>query len=777
MNYKKFIIFSISFCLVFFGNVIYTLSCGPIPDPYDYYVSFYNPHTKGTGYEPFYYTALTNFYDDPTPSEETANVIDWQQYTGREVNEKDIREFIYTYTPGQFSAVANGGKALPDSVMQNTFTQFLLQEGHRDAARYLLFAKSCEPAVLNVDPWSAPDRNIPLLENLYQEGEQLYVKTKDKHIRDRYAFQLIRLRHYSKQYQEAVASFDKLFAGKANGVLVYYKALALKAGALFHLGDSVQSAYLFSRVFEKAPSLRISCFISLNWTNTKPEQVYSLCQDSHEKAVVATVFNFANPEPNVEGLRQVYALDPASPALNVLLGREINKLEDDYFSPYLGNSEAIGGIVSMHDYTPEEKNKMSAAVGALQSTVDSILREGRLQDPDLWRVASAYLSYIRKDYPGATTRLLAVKTTDPAIKDQWEIIHLLVDINQQKDIDSVLETRLLKAFEWLDSKLPASPPVNTEYGWGNPDKSFFFRKTYRNLLFAVLAPRYHRQGDLIKEVLIRGRCDSLNSNDYFVSGETAISQIGDDMKPPELIQLHDFLRQPVKTPYEAYLAGFFPKSINLEQVIGRSYLRVYDFSHARNWFKRAPVSTLAVSYQVFREQLQDFGEDTAAQYYNQPITELAFCDRMLELQEQMKRAMVAPKVYYDYATALFSLSYYGRTWFFMKDYRPSTKWYTPQCDRDAFEKQYFGCYEAESYYLKAAQASTDKEFKARCAFMASRCSQKHTAPDDPNKYISALVHNRYFPLLTDNYGQTKFYQQVYPQCSYLRDYIKSTRKQ
>lgn len=775
MNCKKFVVFLISFCTVFFGNVIYTLSCGPTPDPYDYYVSFFSPYTKGSGYEPFYYTALTNFFGDPTPSEETANVADWQNYAGKEVTVKDIRECIYTYPKEQLSAIAEGSTVLPDSVKKNTFAQFLGKEKNREAARYLLFAKSCEPAVTREDPWTAPQRNNVLMEALFKEGQELHDKVRDKDIRDRYSFQLIRLQHYSRQYKEAVASFDQLFGEKEKSSLVYYKALALKAGGLYHLEDSVQSAYLFSRVFEKAPSLRLSCFTSLMWTNASREQVYPLCKDNHEKAMVAAIYGFTNAEPDVTAIRRVYAFDPASPALNILLGREINKLEDAYFSPLLGEGQT--DMVGIREGSPGEKSRMLAKLNELQTVTDSLVEKGKLKDVDLWRVSSAYLSYIRKDYPAAAQQLAAVHTKDPEVKDQWEIVNLLVNINQQKTIDSTFEARLLPSLKWFDTKTAGIGNYWNRAWDGSDDKRFAFGKIYRNLLFAILAPRYHRQGDLVKESLIRGRCDLLNMNDFFVSGQTSLDQINNDMKPATLIRLKEFLHQPGKTPYESYLARFLPDNINLDQAIGVSYVRIHDFSNARDWFKKAGDGALEVSYQVFHEQLQDFGEDTAVASYTKPITQLQFCERMLQLQEKMKTTPVPAKVYYDYATALFSISYYGRTWYFVKGYRPSTLWYSPDCDKDAFEKQYFGCYAAESYYVKAAQASTDKEFKARCAFMAARCSQKRTANrEERNKYIHAWINNRYFPLLAGSYGETKFYRQAYNQCSYLRDYVKSTRK-
>ncbi|NLR81843.1 hypothetical protein [Chitinophaga eiseniae] len=773
MNYKKSLVFLTSFCIAFFGNIIYTLSCGGEEDPYDYYVSFFNPTIKGEGYEPFYYTSLTTFYSDPTPSEETANVADWQGYTGSKVTVKDIRECIYTYSQEQLSIIANGSNLLPDSVKQNTFTQFLLKEKNREAARYLLFAKTCEPAVINADPWSVPERNTVLLGNLYKEGEELYNKTRDKDIRDRYAFQLIRLQHYSKEYAAAATSFDKLFGGKEASSLVYYKALSLKAGALLRMKDSVQGAYLFSRVFEKAPSLRIPSFTGLMWANTTARDVYPLCKDNHEKGTVAAVYGLANADFSLAGLREVYAFDPASPTMTILLGRELNKLEQGYLSPYL-EQIASNGMVSMRDYAVEERGKMLIQLKALQQVVDSLIDKGKLRDMDLWRISSAYLSYMGKDYAGAKARLDAVKAKDADTRDQWEIINLLVNINQQKTIDSTFESKLLASFKWLDSKTPES--ASTDGWWGNTGKPAFFRKTYRNLLFAVLAPRYHQQGDLVKEALIRGRCDSLH-NGYGVSGETAVAQITDDMNTAALIRLNDFLRQPVKTPYETYLVRFFPKEINMSERIGISYMRVHDFSHARDWFKKTPASAMAASYQAFREQLQDFGEDTAIRTYNKPINQLQFCERMVQLEGKMKTTPVSSSVYYDYASALFSISYYGKTWFFVKDYRPSTDWYTSAYDKDPFTKQYFGCYAAESYYLKAAQASTDREFRARCAFMAARCSQKHTAENnDSDKYLSALIRNRYFPLLATNFADTKFYQQVYGQCSYLRDYVKVTKK-
>lgn len=770
MNYKKFTAFLISICVMLFGNVIYTLSCGPDMDPYDYYVSFFNPYPSGQGYEPFYYSSLTGFYDDPTPSEAVANTGDWQQFTGSQVTAPDIREYIYTYTHEQMSAIALKSKAaLPDSVRRNTFVQFLLADKNQEAARYLLFAKSCEPNVSQSDRWSAPAFDTAAMATLAAEGQELYNKTKNRDIRDRYAFQLIRLKHYMKKYPEAVAAFDELLERKPAPSLVYYKALALKAGALQHMKDTVQSAYLFTKVFDKAPSLRQSTFTSLMWSNTPEKEVYSLCKDNREKAVVAAAYGFASDDTDLGPLKKVYSFDPSSPALNVLLVREINKLEAGFLGQTVSaatDSAAMAGIVSM---PAEQAATANTTIKPMIAWINTVTDKGKIKDADLWRVSSAYLSYMCRDYAAARAQLDKTNTRDPHVKDQWELVNLLVNINQQKKIDSDFENKLLTSFKWLDSRLGK----RGEDYWS---PGLFFNKTYRNLLGAILAPRYHQQGDMLKEALIRGRCDSLQMYDYFMSGETASSQVKDEMKSADLLKLYNFLQSSSKTPYEAYLAGYFPQGIDMERTIGESYLRVHDFKNARPWLKKA--GSLAVSYQIFQDQLQDFGADTADAKHTKTISQLQFCDRMLQLQEKMKTTPVSAKVYYDYATALFNLSYYGTSWAFLKDYRPSTLWYAPANDKDPFEKQYFGCYAAESYYLKAAQAATDNEFRARCFFMAARCSQKHIAADryEGTKFYTAAVNNRYFPVLKTNYAKTEFYQDVYGQCGYLRDFVRRTRK-
>lgn len=147
MNWKKFTIFWSSFLLLFFGETIYVFSCGPEPDPYDYYVNFFNPNlTDRKGFEPFFYTSLSIYYGMETPTEEALNLEEWGAFFRGNTTEKDIREFVYTYSRAQMAALyqsieKNAALMAPDSVQKNTVTQYFIRNRDRETLGYLMYAR------------------------------------------------------------------------------------------------------------------------------------------------------------------------------------------------------------------------------------------------------------------------------------------------------------------------------------------------------------------------------------------------------------------------------------------------------------------------------------------------------------------------------------------------------------------------------------------------------------------------------------------------------------
>jgi hypothetical protein len=85
--------------------------------------------------------------------------------------------------------------------------------------------------------------------------------------------------------------------------------------------------------------------------------------------------------------------------------------------------------------------------------------------------------------------------------------------------------------------------------------------------------------------------------------------------------------------------------------------------------------------------------------------------------------------------------------------------------------------------------SNDKEFIAKCAFMAAKCEQNRFYLDkgyliDDNEYhgnceqnpeIKKENYRTYFKVLKDKYSKTKFYQQALKECKYFNYFVTNKK--
>lgn len=775
MNWKRFTIFLSSLFALIIGGVAYVFSCGPEPDPYDYYANFYNPNIPSQpGFEPFYYTALSPFFGSETP-EETLNMAEWKDFFGGKVPEKDIREFIYTYTRPAMTAlymhIEKGSPLqLPDSFKNNALTKYFIQSADKETLGYLMFAKQCEPHAAGPEGWDEVKRDSLTMIRLSRNGVQLFKACKNPHLRERFAFQSIRLAHYCNAYEQALEYYDSLKTPAGSTSLIHYKIEGLRAGALRRTGKPAQSAYLFSRVFENAPSQREMAYRNVHYTDAPEDAVVPFCKNNREKATVAAIYALHTTEINTDGLRKVYALDPQSPMLDVLLSREMNKLEEDYFTTML---ERDAGR-QMSYYGAENQSDHSAVL-AVQQLLDELAGGGKVKEPALWQISSAYISNALKDYAGARKRLEAASKNNlrPALKDQLEVVKLLVTINEQPVIDAAFENKLLESLRWLDTKVTGTI-TNPFQLSANEVDTYYFKRMYRNLLDLVVSARYAKQNNFARKALVLAKRDKVLPYAYSYYSVSAPDYMRDSLQSQHLLALYNGHQSKKKTPFEQYLYEQLAMSNKeIGEMIAVNYVRIHQFQDAVEWFKRSTSSRYATL--AFTPQLTDYGYDDADSTHENRISQQQFAERMLELEKQMKKKPDA-KVYFEYATGLFSISYYGHAYQFSAGYRPSTDWYSQEDDQTPFRKQYFGCYRAEEYYKKAADAATDKEFKAECLYMAARCAQKHLPRDGDMEWYRLAVMNPYFPELYKNFRQTQFYQERMRQCGYLRDFHYSQPK-
>ena len=796
MNWKLFITACASVALVSFPQNI--IGCGPDADPYDYYTSFFHQNLPDAkNYRPFYYTSYNFLYDENEPVK-TIDVLskEWSAYCGTPVTQKDAKDFLAWFDSKDINNLyyhleKNQPLKIPDSVKKNSMTDYFIKNKNFEVLGYILYAKKTEPFVVGgSEYWEAPVRDSVKMDKLIKNGFQLLNVAKEDFIKLRYVYQVLRLAHYSGRYKDVINWYDKYMSFEQSTSPVKNLCTALKAGALFRTGQNKEAAYLFSKVFAAGEDKRISNFLGFTWSVKREDMrndYLSLCKTDAEKATMLSLFAMNSLNSEVGTLKEIYRLNPANEALEVLAVREINKLEEKYLTPLL-NKEKGGKALyfswneSVTDSAVTENITMAKI---LMNFLHDAAVKGNTTNTGLFETGAAYTAYMLKDYTTAKKYLAAADKMPltQKVKDQWALTNLLVVINEKEKIDAAFEEQLLPSIQWLEEKAKSEKPIAAGYSEIQQWKTF-----YRNLMSEILAARYHQQGDLHKETLAIGAADyiSLASNSYNYG--YGIDFLRNNLVSKDVEKLYALMDSKQPNKFEAYLINHNAvKKTDVTDFAGTAFLRDYDYANAIAWFKKsADKKTLTINTNPFADLLYD-QEEALPSEAKFTTTKLAFADEMLRLQKLAETDKAnAAKHLYKMANGFYNMTYYGHAWKLVQYYRSGSDGYYIPDGATAFQKEYYGCYKAHTYFEKAMNVSTDKNFKARCLFMMAKCSQKivHKPQYDEyasnynkmdaaeDKYFQDFKRNKYFPQLVKEYGSTTFYKEAFNSCSYLRDFVK-----
>lgn len=795
MNWKICLTAFVSAAMISFPQNI--IGCSGEGNPYDYYASFFhNNLPDAKAYKPFYYVGGTYLYDENEPqtvSEVLAS--EWSAYTAGQATEKDAAQFVNKFAWKDlnnlyFNLEKNQPLKIPDSVKRNSMTGYFMQSKDLEALGYLMYAKKVEPFAIG-DLWEPLNRDSLKMDKLVKNGKQLYNAAKKDIFKLKYAYQVLRLAHYSNRYTDVINWYDEYSATINNTKTVLQPlCLALKAGACMRSGRQKEAAYLFSKVFSQTTTKRISNYLGFAWSINREEDrsnYFSYCKNNSEKAWLHAMFGLNSGDHEIKTLETVFDLDPTNDALEVLAVREVNKMEEKYLTPLL--QKKPGGR-SFYGYWSDDdaEAKLTTGEGKAKELADvlhKIAQSGKTGNSALFETSAAHVAYMLRDWGNARKYVAAAQKMPLTnkVKDQLTLTDLLVTIGEKNTIDAAFEEQLVPGLQWLEAKAKAEKPSPVG-GYYEVNQWAFF---YRNLMSDVLAKRYHEQGNLPKEVLCMGAADQIDNSFSFVS---AINFFREKCGSSEVEQLFALMNGKQQNRFEKYLIGFNKiKKSTVTDFAGTAYLRDNNYAKAAEWFaKTEDKKSITINTNPFINLLYD-REERLPSEAKFSTTKLAFA---LEMQDLLKKANAdkanAGNHYYKYALGLYNMTYYGHAWQLVEYGRSgSDGYYMPQ-DATNFQKEYYGCFAAESYFKKAMEASSDKNFKARCLFMMAKCNQKRVrrpqyddfnGTDSWDKYDAAnknywpqFKYNQYFPQLVKEYGNTPFFKEATTSCSYLRDYVR-----
>lgn len=802
MNWKKYIVISISAIGALFLTRQIIQACGDF-NFYDTYPQFFGNETPNKpAYMPFNFIDNELYYEDGywdgnqyrsiTDSVNKAFILnEWKDFTDGKSSIKDIEALLYKGGATTFVKLKNSKAVAP----QNSFADFLSEKKNRKVLDYLIYAKKCEQnAQENLEDWKPENLPQQTYSNatLKEEGLKAIRKAKNSFIEMKYAFQILRLAFYSQQYEEVLDLYNSLLKNKTDNSVAFTRCIGFRAGAYYRLGDRVKAGYYYTKMFDNSDAYKKAAMISFQWSVYEDnkdnfEAIYALCQNPHEQAVTLSMNTLRDYAPALDNLEKIYALDPKAPGIEVLVNREINKLEKLYFSqkiysenqldyPYRDRWYYRYQETSAHKSDSLDR-KYKPYVQQLTNFIDQLQNDNKTGTPALWHLCKAYMDGMMHKPEAMNQELAQARQSNMNANEQttFHVIELLYTLYKSPKITRETEKEILPKLQALNNLA---------------NHNYLANYQFRDIMRYLIAGKYFQQGDSIRGIYAMAHATSWKVNGirkFFVDEDFQDRQgnVLNNMSIANLQKVIDFRESANKTPFEQWLTSetyYTPET--LEDLKAVKYLRNQNYEAASKIFAQTETGARFFP-DPFMPQINDYLE-LEAKDTSLTFTKLTFSRRMAELKEIIHKNPNDAGALYGYAVALYNISYYGKAAYITNYARHSTDefGYFKSKEDDHFPdylKEYYRVYTAEKYFRKAADAANNPELKAKALWGAAKCWNKRCPYiDEPKGYISQNAYtdyylnslrSPYFETLSTNYAETKFIQRVRTTCEYYSDYL------
>ena len=720
-----------------------------------------------------YQAGLSLGYSEEAQAPKDMNIESWKQYLKAEIKQEDIAELVYKM----------GAQELSDLILNKKALQKYADEGNQLAAHwtkntavknlmgnYLVFAKQCEVIAVEAADyyWEEVERDQKEIQKLMEEGLSKAKKQKDDFIKRRYLFQAIRMAFYMNDFNLTIKLFNDHFSNSKQEDYIYFRALELKAGALYKMGNS-EASYLFSKVFLNCPDRRFECLNSFSFGNAEDwNRSISLCKNNEEKAVFHAMRGLQPTANILEELENIVTLTPNSPMLEVLVARQISKLQQLAFPAYQYEPNVFP--ISM-----ENNNSLKR----LREITRSLRNNPQVENKDYWILAAAYVELMDKK--------------------SNEAISLINKIQSGSYLYQ--KARAMKLIAKTCSMELPNPQLIDEI-WSEFIKDGILTEDWalNNFLKEAFSMLYLRQGDKARAFLahnhlynLKGRLDlelldalefyltnnaeSDNSFDEFLMEERCVNQetglsIVHEMRGVYYLQ---------RNKLDKAIAEF-EKCSKTHKANGVNFNNMYIDKNIWTESILQPYYETNVDDQALKKLYLQY--DFLDKDYNL----LSYAKQLKELENKAKNEPdKASEYYYLLALAWYNTSNWG--WnrpalYYTEDNSGSTAFWsaTKEISPVAVYRDYawtssfyYDAGIAGSYAEKAIEVSNNKEFKAKALFLLAKIEKTKNyldyyyyydeEPKQSDKYWMA------FKELKANYSKTKYYQEAISACYDFWNYV------
>ncbi|MBF4470680.1 hypothetical protein [Flavobacterium sp. HJJ] len=676
------------------------------------------------------------------------NIKDWSAYLEDRINEKDLTFFL---TDSSSADVSNlymyYKKGKPNKTSEKWSKKIKLDDAKtKDFLFFLNDAQTVETySTQRFDSWSYDEtiKNQVISDPRWIKTlEQKYSDSKDPFIKNRYWFLTIKADFYSDKPANGITFFNQTEKSTPKNTL-YYRALAYLAGIEYRQKNYAKSNYLYSKVFDKCPAMRVVSAYCFHPKEEKDwKQSLSMTKNDEEKAALWAIQGYYNDEE--KAIAEIYKLQPKSLHIDYLLTRLINNQENKIDK-------------SFKDKTVLE-NKKRTKDSIRKSTIDlvtKIAQSNKTSQPYLWNIAAGYLETLNGDFKQADKDFDDAENKMPKTPLAISQIRLLRLVNNLSKIDKLTpenEKTILADLSWLYLELPKNPIDNFRYENAAAWSQNYLAALYRAQKNTVMAEIFnHDSGFYDNEKQLLDMKAFLSK-----TNKTEIEKIGVSIYSLKLDDINYF--QAVKATFNNKIPeaiAFMKQSDKLQNTVfyGNPFLGnikdCHDCDHQAPQKKKYTM----LDFLMIIQKLQDNIDKQTDVYSNSGILGNAF----------------------------YNITHFGNGRIF---YEGNIAGYgsTPDFFREPIMKMITDCSLAKAYYQKAFASSKNNEQKAKTQYMIAKCERNDyynkkyyslnlstwDIQDDKTNFIAWQG----FKNLKANYSKTKYYKEIINECGYFRTYVQ-----
>ena len=679
------------------------------------------------------------------------NVTEWSEKFCNIPERQDIGRLIYKSSLSDLerlrTATLSKNMPLPTRLTDNTFARHLAANRCTETVDYLCFAKRCEPYVTAQPAWEDNETGPGRMYELIEEGKKEFNDTKSPYIRIRYAYQIIRLAHYVRDYNLTLNLYEELMPrvdARVTSILRHWID-GHRAGALQAVGNRVEAAVIFARIFKECPSKRMAAFHSFKIKNDQEwDRAMVLCESDSVRAAFHAIRAFNEQSKAVEELEAIYDFHPQNNLLKSLTVREIKKLESKFLGADFKNVKENKG-----DFLELTRKESEAYLQRFDNFVQKVIAEEKIRNTEFWHLCSGYLKLLQKEYEEADKIFKKIeKTTEnEEVKKQLETFYRQLEILQWYQPEEAIENKI---FAWLnDEELNAQhkdfrrflkDKMVSLFGQSDsPGKRFLSKNEYKML---VTNP----PDDILNDLLLI--CDKSPKTDF----ERSIVQPGGYTIKYDLLDLKA-MKLLAKGQTEAAL-------------------EIYKKIPRINWDDFG-------EYNPFEERIRECIH-CPLKYETELFNKGEIMEQIVELDYKAKAEIGENEEYlYQLGVIWFNLSYFGHSWQMLDRFRSGSNWYYRNKDHTYTtwqfplgNKEFHDLSKAQIFFEQCRQTAKNPNLAAKATYMAARCEQNHwfvmpaAPPTRPRDY---------FEILMKDYSDTDFYKQIIEECKYFKFYAEKSR--